>query len=91
MDCGGSFSAVCMDYDHRDAQTKTGTIGRLILDGSRKKLAEEIEKCDLVCANCHRIRTQARHAAKGSQKEARTKDWSGQRESNSRQVLGKHW
>lgn len=27
------------------------------LSGSKKKILEEIEKCDLVCSNCHRVRT----------------------------------
>ncbi len=57
MDCGGLFPSVCMDFDHRDPTTKTATIAKLIGNGSKKKLLEEIEKCDLVCSNCHRIRT----------------------------------
>lgn len=57
-DCGGRFPAVCMDFDHRDPAGKTAGIAALV--GGKYSMATilaEIEKCDLVCANCHRIRT----------------------------------
>ena len=48
-----------MDFDHRDRKTKLTNINRMInyRSYSKEKILEEIEKCDLVCANCHRIRT----------------------------------
>ena len=55
MDCGKSYPFYVMDFDHRDPSIKVANIGRLI--GSWKKLKEEVEKCDIVCSNCHRIRT----------------------------------
>lgn len=55
-DCGGRFPVYVMDFDHRDPKTKLFGLG-----GFPKhdlvKIAAEIEKCDVVCANCHRIRT----------------------------------
>ncbi len=54
QDCGGIFPTCCMDFDHRENKSfniATGT------SRSDKKLIEEIKKCDVVCANCHRIRT----------------------------------
>src|SRR5919108_6518282 len=61
-DCGRHFAPHQMDFDHRDPMLKgyRVTEGRAMLK-SRQALAEEIAKCDVVCANCHRIRTQARH------------------------------
>ena len=56
-DCGVVYPHYVMDFDHRDPAQKVGTVSRLAHDGSIKKLQTEIEKCDLVCANCHRIRT----------------------------------
>jgi hypothetical protein len=56
MDCGGTFPPECMDFDHRPGEKKLFGIGQ----GLRRKLEAllaEIAKCDLVCANCHRIRT----------------------------------
>jgi hypothetical protein len=58
MDCGGSFPAVCMDYDHRPGEKKKALIAWMVSNRySRKAILEEIAKCDLVCANCHRVRT----------------------------------
>jgi len=55
-DCGGTFDPVCMDFDHRDGTDKVADIARMIGYG-RQTLLAEIAKCDLVCANRHRIRT----------------------------------
>lgn len=60
MDCGGKFPPFVMDFDHRDGAVKIGTIGSLIKRWSWARLQTEIEKCDLICANCHRIRTARR-------------------------------
>ena len=59
MDCGIQYPHYVMDFDHRDRKTKLTSINRMINFHSyaAKKIMEEIEKCDLVCANCHRIRT----------------------------------
>jgi hypothetical protein len=58
MDCGGSFPPECMDFNHRDPSTKIGGVAKLSsAGGSMAVLLAEIAKCDLVCANCHRIRT----------------------------------
>lgn len=59
MDCGQYFPAVCMDFDHRDPKQKRFSISNDIARLWEKTL-EEIAKCDLVCANCHRIRTHNR-------------------------------
>lgn len=57
MDCGHNFPPVCMDFDHRDPEQKVGTISSMIGSNcKREDIFEEIEKCDIVCANCHRIR-----------------------------------
>ena len=56
-DCGGVFPACCYDFDH--LRDKCFEIGHSMLT-SFEKLKAEAEKCDLVCANCHRIRTQKR-------------------------------
>lgn len=54
--CGNTFPARCMDFHHRDPDKKEGDICRLARKpcGDRT-LRREIEKCDLLCANCHRI------------------------------------
>jgi len=59
-DCGGRFPAICMDFDHvRGA--KVGNISGMIRKAfSWELILVEIEKCEVVCSNCHRIRTAKR-------------------------------
>lgn len=57
MDCKQRFLPCQMDFDHRDRSTKIANVSRMISnDTSLKLLIVEIKKCDLVCANCHRLR-----------------------------------
>ncbi len=60
MDCGECFPAICMDFDHRPGTDKLFEVGDKIFFLGMKKLLDEIAKCDVVCSNCHRIRTQSR-------------------------------
>ncbi len=57
-DCGQNFPPWVMDFDHRDPTTKSFALaaGKALLK-SREVLIAEIAKCDVVCANCHAIRT----------------------------------
>ena len=56
-DCGGSFPPCVMDFDHRDPKLKKQNVALMVHRNSLEVIMEEIEKCDLVCANCHRLRT----------------------------------
>ena len=60
-DCGKHFPACAMDLDHVRGRKKfnVSTV-QLAYGTSLRSLHEEIEKCDVVCANCHRIRSEAR-------------------------------
>lgn len=57
-DCGEKHPYFAMDFDHRDPQQKSFEISKA---GARcateERLLTEIAKCDLVCALCHRYRT----------------------------------
>lgn len=60
VDCGNHFPPCAMDFDHI-GDDKTAGIAQLA--SSSATLIEidlEIAKCELVCACCHRIRTQKR-------------------------------
>jgi hypothetical protein len=47
-----------MDFDHRDPSTKLFALaGAHAVVMSRDKLIAEVEKCGVVCANCHALRT----------------------------------
>lgn len=56
-DCG-IRNIIVFQFDHRDPSLKTSDISRLIGNAkSLKLIQEEVAKCDVVCANCHCIRT----------------------------------
>jgi hypothetical protein len=58
FDCGVS-NHIVLDFDH--LRDKKYNIPRMVHDGfSWKAIKREIEKCQVVCANCHRIRTHNR-------------------------------
>lgn len=57
LDCNLLWPSYVMDFHHREKTKKITTISRAIVNNMNKeKLLEEIKKCDLICANCHRIR-----------------------------------
>jgi len=53
-DCSGRFPSCCMDFDHREPNRKHFVISKVT---SLARLQDEVMGCDVVCANCHRIRT----------------------------------
>jgi hypothetical protein len=64
-DCKQTFDPICMDFDHLPEFEKVANVSELINRGaSLIRLQKEIDKCDLVCANCHRIRSRDRRAPK---------------------------
>lgn len=45
---------ICLEFDHIDSNTKKYTISRMIFDAmSEKTLRKELDKCQLLCGNCH--------------------------------------
>lgn len=60
VDCGYNEYACALDFDHRPGETKTRNIASMV-GFSLDKIIEEMSKCDVVCANCHRIRTSIRN------------------------------
>lgn len=59
-DCGGMFPTECLEWDHMPGTKKLFCVAA----GKGKSLEtilDEIAKCQLVCSNCHHIRTVARH------------------------------
>lgn len=54
----GIKNPIVLEYDHRDPKEKEHNIAQMISDRySMKSLKREIRKCDVLCANCHRIKT----------------------------------
>jgi hypothetical protein len=59
-DCGKNYHPCQLDFDHIGSD-KQFNIGDAIRKGFGKdRILAEIEKCELVCANCHRLRTYKR-------------------------------
>jgi len=53
-ECGYSSCTSALEFHHRDPGTKEFGVGGF--SGSTARLLIEAEKCDLLCANCHRLR-----------------------------------
>jgi hypothetical protein len=62
-DCGKFYPYYVMDFDHVRGQ-KQKNVMELIPTLSKKKIDEEIAKCEIVCSNCHRVRTHLRKLKK---------------------------
>jgi hypothetical protein len=58
-DCGEVYPPYVMDFDHRDPTTKKYEISQIVNKSSAPwaRILREIKKCDVVCVNCHRLRT----------------------------------
>jgi hypothetical protein len=61
-DCGGRFETCAMDFDHRVPAEKRYTVTRMVGRVPTSAILDEVAKCDIVCANCHRLRTYAARA-----------------------------
>lgn len=62
-DCGVFYPHYVMQFDHLSG--KTANVSDLAKRTTLPRVIREIEKCELVCANCHAERTyqRANHAA----------------------------
>ena len=59
MDCGGTFPPIVMQFDHRDPDKKQmGSRRSMSSLKTVSQINREVSKCDVVCANCHMIRTE---------------------------------
>ena len=64
-DCRKKYPAYVMDFDHLDRSAKTKDVSYMFTrNWSLDKIKLEVEKCEVVCSNCHRIRTYAKRYAK---------------------------
>lgn len=58
LDCGQIFPNCVMEFDHvPERGKKLFNIGHFYGKIEAARFQDEIAKCDVVCANCHRIRT----------------------------------
>lgn len=52
--CGFDECPEALEFHHRDGEVKLFNLGAR-LDASWSKIEAEIAKCDVLCANCHRM------------------------------------
>lgn len=53
--CCGEKEPVCLDFHHLDSSEKEVAIANALTNGwSFKRIKKEIDKCVILCANCHR-------------------------------------
>lgn len=57
VDCGFRVHPAALEFDHRDREQKLFAIARHYHSKAWHVVLAEIAKCDVRCANCHRIRS----------------------------------
>lgn len=64
-DCKNSYPPFVMDFDHLGHEKKIFNISHMRRHKmSFDKIKAEILKCEVVCSNCHRIRSNSRQPAR---------------------------
>lgn len=53
-DDGGRVFAACLEWDHKDPQTKCRVVSKIT---NKQERLKEIAKCQLLCVFCHRFKT----------------------------------
>lgn len=61
VDCGEMYPHYVLEFDHREGTQKRGSASDLYAKHGKNIGLEEMAKCDIVCANCHKIRTYNRN------------------------------
>jgi hypothetical protein len=56
IDCGYAEHAEALDFDHRDPSLKVADIASM-LNCTWDAIMAELDKCDVRCAICHRVKT----------------------------------
>ncbi len=58
INCGES-DPIVLEFDHRNRDDKIESVSILVRNSSWKRIEFEIQKCDVLCANCHRRKSAA--------------------------------
>lgn len=56
VDCGLT-NPIVLEFDHKNSSEKEYNVSKMIGNFGWPKIVKEINKCDVRCANCHRLRT----------------------------------
>jgi len=61
-DCGNVYHPAAMHWHHLPGHLKEGNVADFAQRHNATRVTREIAKCELVCANCHAVRTWGRRA-----------------------------
>jgi len=61
VDCGEKYPHFMLDFDHLPGQEKIGNVSDVLANYSWDRAMKELEKCEVVCSNCHKLRTYIRN------------------------------
>ena len=62
VDCGYAEHAQALQFDHTEDNKKASVSNLIRSDYSWKTILEEINKCEIRCANCHAVMTAYRRS-----------------------------
>lgn len=65
-DCKNRYPHYMLEFDHRPEFKKIDNVYRVFKKYGIDKAWEEVAKCDVVCANCHKHRTYHRDLKKSA-------------------------
>jgi hypothetical protein len=63
--CGYNEHPIALHFNHIHPCTKDKTVSKLVQKGALATVLREIEKCEILCANCHAIHTFANKQYEG--------------------------
>lgn len=68
-DCGIEYPFFVLEYDHLPQFKKSFSLSDAAHDDRKiEDILAEMDKCEIVCSNCHRYRTEMRKAEKANRK-----------------------
>lgn len=63
-DCRNKFPHYVLEFDHKPQFQKIDVVYRVLRNYGEKAAWLEVAKCDVVCSNCHKVRTYTREQEK---------------------------
>jgi hypothetical protein len=60
FDCRNKFPHYVLEFDHRPGEVKIDNVTRVLKNYGTEMAWKEVSKCDVVCSNCHKVRTYMR-------------------------------
>jgi transposase len=60
VDCKEMYPHYVLEFDHRPGEKKIDVVYRVLKNFGIEMAWIEVAKCDVVCSNCHKVRTYSR-------------------------------